>query len=793
MPLPSTQDLDPRFSVFLNPIRDLTKNWEVDIAKYLEEYLEDLAEIQITFDNGATTMNFVEAAMLIQGTATVYSKKVEFLWQMVLQMLELLSSKRKLDNNDGGDGAGTGTVANAGGKNKASQMDESVDFQRLDGIGEGRNITLKEDEEDELDEFGRKKLFAFLPATPLHLVEKESEKSKNRVNLFLNNMETIGGKDDFRLNRSYMTPSGLLCLDLPAELLLQEQQQIVTAHMANIEDMAAATDGDGGDAGDCAHQENTSLTPPCSPPPCSPPPLPDHDHDAPELDLPPLPALEAETDPVIEQPIDIKRNGLRRRATAEDIADAPIRLVERWQPMDPHQQVASPRPLRAGRIRRHLPCACHNAPPERARKRTKGGTDVKINGTGKLLAIDQHILKHLPDMDNNNINVADLVAASRGDIHTTLRDKVLEEETNRLALLKQINARGAGNAPQTMAEAFLQHAEAPTDDADDWPHAADHLSDGEDYGSEAAGALDLPDPHTGMLDDDGGGGPAGPNTATAALNDTLQYEPDGEYEALVQKWVAEYIVNAQDYIASSDLTRRVNRWRNRVAPVLVLEEARQSFDIHKYGSQILDAFPEDGTGQLIPFRAIVADQPRKEVARLFLSSLMLTNTYNVEPVQTEKGDLVMDCFSLRLLTRVRHHEQMQEYVAPSQHNTAAETIGQRRPTAGAASIGRKHARVPQRREKACKSKGKGRNKRPTPPSTSETDSDSSIEECIPRSGSSSRGNNNNNSGGVTNCLSEPLDVVKIGGIIEGLDAGGVTASVNDTRSLNELSLLPPQD
>jgi hypothetical protein len=33
MPLPSTQDLDARFAVFLNPIRDLTKNWEVDIAK----------------------------------------------------------------------------------------------------------------------------------------------------------------------------------------------------------------------------------------------------------------------------------------------------------------------------------------------------------------------------------------------------------------------------------------------------------------------------------------------------------------------------------------------------------------------------------------------------------------------------------------------------------------------------------------------------------------------------------------------------------------------------------------
>jgi condensin-2 complex subunit H2 len=44
--------------------------------QYLEEYLEELLEVQITFDGGETVMNFAEAAMLIQGSATVYSKKV---------------------------------------------------------------------------------------------------------------------------------------------------------------------------------------------------------------------------------------------------------------------------------------------------------------------------------------------------------------------------------------------------------------------------------------------------------------------------------------------------------------------------------------------------------------------------------------------------------------------------------------------------------------------------------------------------------------------------------------------
>lgn len=41
-PLPDMEDVEARFAHLLQPIRDLTKNWEVDVAAQLGEYLEEV-------------------------------------------------------------------------------------------------------------------------------------------------------------------------------------------------------------------------------------------------------------------------------------------------------------------------------------------------------------------------------------------------------------------------------------------------------------------------------------------------------------------------------------------------------------------------------------------------------------------------------------------------------------------------------------------------------------------------------------------------------------------------------
>ena len=110
-----TAESDARFANLLEPIRDLAENWSIDIASevrpppqpvfvrtrrpgprapQLEEYLGELEAITISFEDGRT-LNFVEAAMVIQGSACIYGKKVEHLYTLVYQTLNHIVEKKK--------------------------------------------------------------------------------------------------------------------------------------------------------------------------------------------------------------------------------------------------------------------------------------------------------------------------------------------------------------------------------------------------------------------------------------------------------------------------------------------------------------------------------------------------------------------------------------------------------------------------------------------------------------------------------------------------------------------------
>ena len=113
-PPPSSEDT--RFAELLKPIKRLTQNWEVNPVRFnsfptflpcmcqvplleiLSEYIEDLQRVTISLDGGQTSVNFPQAALVLQGTMAVYSKKVEYLYHEVNKMVGRLATNSGQDN-----------------------------------------------------------------------------------------------------------------------------------------------------------------------------------------------------------------------------------------------------------------------------------------------------------------------------------------------------------------------------------------------------------------------------------------------------------------------------------------------------------------------------------------------------------------------------------------------------------------------------------------------------------------------------------------------------------------------
>ncbi|XP_071659694.1 condensin-2 complex subunit H2 isoform X2 [Patagioenas fasciata] len=193
-------DVELRFQHLLQPIRDLTKNWEVDVASQLEEYLEELEHVCVSFDNGKTTMNFTEAAMLIQGSACIYSRKVEHLYLLVYQVLDLFSNKKreKLPSSLRPDG--TDADATFG-----EQQQEQ--FLSLDDIKDSSQASTDMRKDHQPNSVN------IVPLTPMSLVPPEDVEKKDNP-LFSRTRELLASRRDFRMNACTPHATGTCLLEL---------------------------------------------------------------------------------------------------------------------------------------------------------------------------------------------------------------------------------------------------------------------------------------------------------------------------------------------------------------------------------------------------------------------------------------------------------------------------------------------------------------------------------------------------------------------------------------------------
>jgi condensin-2 complex subunit H2 len=147
--------------------------------------------------------------------------------------------------------------------------------------------------------------------------------------------------------------------------------------------------------------------------------------------------------------------------------------------------------------------------------------------------------------------------------------------------------------------------------------------------------------------------------------DTLDAELEclsTSYEELCREQVNSHIVKANKYLKETQISRRVEEWRQKLLPSLEAEDNKPVFDIHAYGLSIMECIKEAPEADKVApmtmdFHAAMRERPRYEVCRFFLASLQLANNHNVsiEPSQVTVGELGDAVSSMKL--EVHHFER----------------------------------------------------------------------------------------------------------------------------------------
>ncbi|XP_076862565.1 condensin-2 complex subunit H2 [Brachyhypopomus gauderio] len=320
---------EARFAHLLQPIRDLTKNWDVDLASQLGEYLEELDQMTISFDGGKTTMNFAEAALLIQGSTCIYGRKVELLHSLVFQTLDCISNKTRRRDKQGSD--------HADGPAPLGERDD-LEFDLMEEEPSTQNLDMKSDVAEPVK-------IVRLP--PESLIAAEAQEKQKYPLLSLKG-EVLGSCKDFRINNFTLDALGIIRLGLNS--FTKEAPALYTGDMMEVLDGGAADSHENDDVDDGVGGVEEL------------PPLMDNDDMEPEEHVERLQATS-------------EKRMLRQRPVMQPVAEEPKQLqetVDPWKWLDPYENMGEDKPLKTGK--------CCNVPAgleESGKRKRKGPSKLQ--------------------------------------------------------------------------------------------------------------------------------------------------------------------------------------------------------------------------------------------------------------------------------------------------------------------------------------------------------------------------------------------------------------------------------
>ncbi|KAI3928029.1 hypothetical protein MKW98_023630 [Papaver atlanticum] len=595
-----------RFRI-VQPLRDPQSNWSVDLAKNLEDYLLRICSGEpINYEEDAhLSVNFAEAALLLQGSIQVYSRKVEYLYTLVLHALDFISQKSQEEQP-----VEASVQRNEGRRDNQADVDESNElFLGLDDVPVEANNSLDGApwKDDNLNQFVK---------PPSNLVVLEGD-------CFDPTGET-GELESYLLSTCDLYEDFILldpCDAGEIQKFIKRSRAAVNHRASSVRSKGrktfgqtpSRTGGTGCRKSTQKHNVNPEKSPMigCNqdnsisqdPPDCS------------------FPENDSHGDDNNDYHGDDKNNGgySLHESMSEDDTDED----DPWKPLNPHEPgTLKVKPFKKGNIPK--------------RRKPNPSKRISITMQFPIAKLTGIISPEFTEMWEAQNRACEIIRES-----TTL--PLFEQ-------LRQSLTIGGSEPSNPFGSAEADKGNESEHDIPDF--------DQDDFDMPENTFMDVEEPLNANKDDE--------QSVRFESTDFGRVEPELEdFEDLCRSHLDDLLASIAETEKQTELATRVSTWKQRIEQTLEDQDLRPPFDIHEYGERVLNKLSleaDSASCSGIPFTDVVKGNEKHDVARTFSALLQLVNNGNVDLVKSESSGGQSFCytatnpFSVRLLTDARRKE-----------------------------------------------------------------------------------------------------------------------------------------
>eukprot|EP01129_Flabellula_baltica_P009973 TRINITY_DN4159_c0_g1_i1.p1 TRINITY_DN4159_c0_g1~~TRINITY_DN4159_c0_g1_i1.p1 ORF type:complete len:810 (+),score=239.12 TRINITY_DN4159_c0_g1_i1:54-2432(+) len=642
-----TMEPHKKFQHLLQPIKDIAANWDIDIARELDEYLQELQTIFSRFDQGLINkLNFVEAAFLIQGTVGIYSKKVDHLYDLSYRVWEHINQKQRESENarddfDEGDG----------GKKKKAQprkkkgphimtFDGDAELAVIDDIMEANNIDMQEESDDEEIDFS----FADMSGS----IISQSNPESNSYNIDICSIADSG---------ALLIDQNVQFLTISDREMAQQSSQIDKSFNPNFWDNDSQSDAEPLAP---MELEEANLT------------FPDMEHDYPEVIAESQEQEFEFTTPETQNPrristinitphssadTDLSKENMLMNMSMPDFEPAfedtpmPPDPKDPWAELDPHDpNNLPPKPYKRGLNTCVVPdCLLKKKKKKKDKKKAKGSIVNRAFFEEFQAFHDKEKKKRRSKMIKEKKKKEEEQKEVEGFEYESMEsnslsdDESAEEETF------------MNSVPLSFPDEF----DSPMDIDIPPPPMPVIESIPEELSEEVDEFLDTVTPLNFEPEED--------TFMSEILSDSRNnmeledYNWSTTYEDLCRKHIEQYYDDSQYFIEESELSKRVHRWNEKIKPILKRQENHKEFQIKEYSQTLIQSFEK--TQEYVPFTKIVEKTGQVksyEVCRQFITMLHMINSGNISIQVPDHGLVTPDHLMCSLKNRVLPSDEFLE-------------------------------------------------------------------------------------------------------------------------------------